>query len=183
MFSKFKPFFLWNCRRRLRNSRIRNGFTLIETLIVVFIAGVLAAICALSWGSFWANYALSSAQNEVYQVIRDTRETAMRNNLKWQVSFRSAANQAVEWANYPAGSDATKANWQTLQSPVRLSPDTTLAKSGNLYRAVFSHKGHVQGQLGKVMLTSQLDARQRRCVVVSTLIGGMRTGNSTRQCQ
>jgi prepilin-type N-terminal cleavage/methylation domain-containing protein len=160
----------------------RRGFTLLELLVVIFIAGVLAAIIAPAWSGFWANYTLSNAQGEVAQAIRTARETAKRQSQNWQISFRTL-NDEAQWATHAATIDPSRATWQSLNPAVSLSPQTTLSKnSSSIYRVVFNRKGQVNGQLGKVMLTSRSDSRKLRCVVVSTLLGAMRRGDTASQC-
>lgn len=161
----------------------QTGFTLIELLAVVAIAGVLFAIAAPGWARFWTNYCLSNAQSEVTQAIRGGRETAKRKSLDWQVSFRVANNGDVQWATHPSTADPNQAQWKSLNSAVQLSSETTLYKSSSsVYRVLFNNKGHVRGQLGKVVLTSRSDSRSLRCVVVSTLLGAMRRGDTSSQC-
>lgn len=166
-----------------RTSTFHRGYTLIELLVVVLILGVLAAISALSWTGFLANNTLSNAQNEIAQAIRGTRETAKRQSQDWQISLRSTDNDEVQWAAHSATIDPNQVQWQSLNSAVRLSSQTTFSKSStNIYRLVFNRKGHVNGQLGKVILTSRSDSRKLRCVVVSTLLGAMRRGDTSSQC-
>ncbi len=165
-----------------KTRRSHDGFTLLEMMVVVVVLGTLMTIGTLTWSSFLANYALKAGQDEVYLAVRQAQETARRNNLEWQISFRMTPDQTVQWAIYPANSDKSKAQWQTLTAPVLLSPQTTLSKSGDIYKVAFNHKGHVNGQLGKVMLTSRSDSRKLRCVVVSTLLGAMRRGDTSSQC-
>jgi prepilin-type N-terminal cleavage/methylation domain-containing protein len=181
--SRCDRFFLRRSQRHPQSPTRQSGFTLLELLVVLMIAGVLSAILAPSWNSFWTNYCLSNAQSEVAQAIRGGRETAKRNGLDWQVSFRSADNGEVQWAAHPSTANPNQVQWKSLNSAVKLSSETTLHKtSGSVYRVVFNHKGYVRGQLGKVVLIPRSNSRQLRCVVVSTLLGAMRKGDTTSQC-
>ena len=88
--------------------------------------------------------------------------------------------------------------WHSFAQKIRIDVDnTTLDKvnptnnqrpSGNVYRSLFNHKGCpvpdpeddctaiAQGQLGRVTVKhEQLGQKNNRCVIVSTIIGGMRT--------
>lgn len=165
-----------------KTSRSHDGFTLLEMMIVVVVIGILMTMGALTWISFLANHELRSGQDEVYLAVRQAQETARRNNLAWQIGFRITPEQTVQWATFPTNGDRNQAHWQTLTAPVLLSPKTTLSKSGDIYKVAFNHKGHVNGQLGKVILTSRSDSRKLRCVVVSTLLGAMRKGDTSSQC-
>ncbi|MDV2997645.1 MAG: hypothetical protein N4J56_007350 [Chroococcidiopsis sp. SAG 2025] len=57
------------------------GFTLIETSVVVIIIGVLAAIAAPSWVAFVQQQKLSTAADRVYWEVMGAQSVAKKDKL------------------------------------------------------------------------------------------------------
>lgn len=161
------------------------GFTLIETIIVVLILGVIVAIAVPSWLAFIDARRLNVAQDQVYRAMREAQSNAKRDKVTWQASFREN-NSVVQWVVHPVNVNPTKAIWQSMNSAVRIVDtainqsdpnDTTLYfdNSNSLWRIQFNHKGHPNGQLGKITLSTRRGSHAKRCVIISTLVGAMRT--------
>jgi prepilin-type N-terminal cleavage/methylation domain-containing protein len=158
------------------------GFTLIETIIVVSIIGILSAIAAPSWLGFINRQSLNTAQSKVYQAMQETKSNAMHQKVTWQLSVREISikgKTTVQWAIHPESIHPADARWESLAPQIQLyAPETTLYKDKkkDVQRVQFNYIGNTNGQLGQITLTTNNSSKLKRCVYVSTLIGTVRTG-------
>jgi prepilin-type N-terminal cleavage/methylation domain-containing protein len=163
------------------DSQSTKGFTLLETLVVLVIIGVLATIATSTWSSLFESRKLTAAQDRALQVIRQAQFTAKSRNANQTVGFRNV-NGIAHWAIYPDKANANAANWQMIHPQVQIdSPSSTLKQSNNTYQIEFNFKGNTSS-LGRLTLSSSNIHRTRkpkRCVIVSTLLGHLRTGHES----
>lgn len=153
------------------------GFTLPEVLIVVVLAGILAAIAAVSWQSFWHTRLLTAAQDEIFQVMRQAQTQAHQTHASWQASFQTL-NDSVQWSVHPPNALSTQIYWQAIDSRIQIADSTTLPRSGQIYRVEFDHQGHVPPPFGRLTLQVKNGGSSRRCVFVSTLLGALRKSSN-----
>jgi prepilin-type N-terminal cleavage/methylation domain-containing protein len=174
--------------------RKSDGYTLIEILVVIAIAGILAAIAAPSWLAFINRQRLSTSYSTAYTAIRSAQSNAKRDKLMWQVSFRNTSNTA-QWVVHPTPPSAMTAAywdslpWQDFDANVKIvdntepQPRTTLTKLSvvpepDIYRAQFNAKGQPNGlgEMGRITLTTKTGGR-KVCVIISTLLGALRSAS------
>jgi prepilin-type N-terminal cleavage/methylation domain-containing protein len=178
-------------QKRGNPQRVPIGFTLLEQLVVVTIIGTMAAIGIPSFLKFWQVRQVAVAQDRVLSVLRQAQRRSTLQHLGQQASFRQQG-QRVEWAIHPKTvkpDQLPPSLWQQLPDGVVLDDDTLPAVVGSVatkgttarkvkdtYVVQFDDYGEVNGQLGRVTLAATTDEQVKRCVVVSTLLGAMRTG-------
>ncbi|WP_375513038.1 Tfp pilus assembly protein FimT/FimU [uncultured Nostoc sp.] len=160
--------------KNLLNKHSSNGFTLPETLVVVLLIGILATLAIPNWLGFVQARHLNTAQNEVYYAMRQAQSQARKEKLTWQASLREQ-NSILQWAVHPATVNPSNANWNNLNSNVRLDAETTLQESNGIRQIQFDYRGNVtKPPLGRITLSSKYGGKVKRCVVVSTILGAMR---------
>ncbi len=151
------------------------GFTLLELVTSLAIAGIAVAIAAPSYIG-WANtQKLKAANEQVFRVLHQARDRAVRQNRSQQVSFRESGNR-VEWSIHPKDSPAIA--WKQLPPQVKLDAETTLRRQSGMYVLQFNDYGEVNGQLGRVTFSLAQQPRQKQCLMISTLLGKIRQGEN-----
>jgi len=175
----------------LKKSSIQ-GFTLLEVLAITVILGILAGIAAPSWFGFMERQRLNVAQDEIFRAIQQAQQKARQESTSWQVSFREATvdgETVVQWRTedeIDADPDPFLNNvtggWNSLDSRITLDTANTTLKSGGsptAWRIQFDYKGRALGDDGFYQGTIVLSAENisdKRCVIVSDLLGTLREG-------
>ena len=184
--------------RRVALSNGDRGFTLIEILIVLMMVGILVAIAAPSWSSFVNNQRLSSAQSRAFSIIRLAQNSAKREQIMWQASFRNTSKfsqyaiHKVPSATTPDQTYWDNLPWENFEQDVRIveneetTPRTTFTKITtnavpNVYRVQFTSQGvpNGLGEIGRIVFVNKSGGNRRKCVIMSTILGAMRSASDS----
>lgn len=159
----------------------QGGFTSLETLLVLFLIGMLAATVAPGWLTYLERWQVSDAQSKVYAAIRQTQTSAQSNRLNWQFSIRETATGEVEWASHLQ--KETPKVWRTLGTDTIDidTADTTLDSRNGAYYVRFDYKGYLASRTRTLTLTSSRVPSIKRCVVMSNLLGAMRQAKEQQE--
>lgn len=157
------------------------GFTLLELLVVVLMAGVLAAIGAAGWLGFLERQRVRTATEGAMAALQQARSTSQQQRREYQASFREL-DGTVQYAIHPADDDASNAVWETLSTEVSLDTTATnfnqsTAVTPTVYRLQFTHQGFLKeglGGQGRIVFKPKNESDDRACVIVGTLLGMMR---------
>ena len=163
------------------NSEHNRGFTLLETLFVLLIISILVAVGAPSGLNFLRSQRLYAAQNQIHRAMREAKSNAVKHKSTWQVSIREQ-DELVQLVVHSSKQPFDEVIWQTLPQYIHLTDDNTTfyqypssSSYSGIYRVQFNYHGNTNGRLGKVTINANDSEDIQVCVIVSTLVGGMRT--------
>lgn len=178
----------WLLSARLKHQpRVSDsGFTLVEVLIVVVLAVILAAIAAPGWLAFGNRQRVAAANTELLQLLREAQAESIAKRTTYGIELDPAAALGPTVTKFTARGQGDTGNIVPI-SVERLGNDDGDKDSGlvlttvpnnptNRYR--FNFDGSVDGTdaggyVYKVVLEKE---GVRRCVVVETLLGAMSEG-------
>jgi type II secretory pathway pseudopilin PulG len=174
------------------------GFTLLETLVVIIMIGIMFAIGAPSWVAFLNNQRVSTARNQVFETLRTAQAEAKRTKVNRAVVFDNNNNQP-RVATVPISSDSINVsksdvqNWQILGNgeikPGMIKVSSTPASTQGFDASVlFDTYGNVIKTDNKSLPTDTgykitvgvaNSTNPRRCLIVKTLLGAVQDGSNT----
>jgi prepilin-type N-terminal cleavage/methylation domain-containing protein len=188
------------------SSSVNQGFTFLEIIFTIVVIGILIAIISPSWLGFIARQQLRSSNNQIYWTMQNARSKARAERSSWQATFRiNSAKNRIQYALHSAEImpiSLSESIWQDLpdgieidinESSLKVDPITNKKKmsSTGYYRAMFNHKGcpvskagnqctNISGQ-GRITVKHKHLKHQRRCVIISTVIGALRTAEDASE--
>jgi prepilin-type N-terminal cleavage/methylation domain-containing protein len=130
-------------RSLLQKSKSISGFTLIELIAVVTIAGILSAIAAASFEALQNTRRINAAQGEIFNAIKEAQSRAKKEKISYQVSIRRNPTGSgeiqigVHNAKFPSGpnagqyrGDVDNWNWRPIVSDLKDSQRVVVGATG-----------------------------------------------------
>ncbi len=126
----------------------RDGFTMIELVVVMVLIGIIMAISVTGWSYYQAKRELGTAERELTTEIRDAQSMAVATGNKYQLDF-SDPSRTLYKLEYWNGSGWTDAGDHHLPGGVQFDSSSTGAI--DFYARGTSDSGSLvlDGRLGK----------------------------------
>lgn len=184
---------------KLASNPKNSGFTLLEILVAVFMIGILSAIAAPSWLGFMNRQRLNKANEIVFAAIQEAQREAKKDKRDYSVSVRTNGGVpeiSVYFGSTPSWEPLTEKldiNSGEIIVGTNLNTPNTLANPANVAfnnlsterTVTFDHMGALAGSGSSTgikivvaipqSVNSTIPSNNQRCVIIETLIGGMRT--------
>ena len=182
-------------KKLVHSKRSQSGFTLLETMAVLIMVGILAAIAIPSYLGMLNRQRLNTAQRQVYEIMRSAQANAKQQKTLWAACLYDDKTRVLWSINrLPENSGAWDCTKSTNREPLigENSKSITIEtdkKYTNLtenptgyYQVPFKYDGSVT-PLGRITLAVRNETNGiKRCVIVSTLLGALRTAQD-KKCE
>jgi type IV fimbrial biogenesis protein FimT len=161
----------------------QKGFTMIEVLMVLTIAGILLTVSTLEFNKWTMKYGIEREIKQIYTDLMEARIRAMGSNRYRFVTFGTNSGAAANYAVYddsdgngpPLNASDTLVSQQSLQNNVTLTPAGTTQVS-------FDQQGLASANT-TIFLTNNVGAAYDCISVTQTRVGmgKMNGGNCVQE--
>lgn len=161
----------------LYNVRQNNdGFTIIETLTILLIIGILSAIAAPSFLSLFNRNKVSGAIEQLRGALQECQREAIRKSQSCTITL-DITNKKVTGDRLVTGDRDLCDERDTSGNCIKSTVDIATNLNGTPPKITFSFKGNTTSSGRIVVYPSDGSTQKKKCLAISNGIGIMRTGN------
>lgn len=150
------------------------GFTLLELLVVVIIAAVLAGIAAPGWLGYLNRQRVGAIRSDLVQTLRSAQQEAQQRRQTTTVAVVNENGRPLLRVNgvaQPLGGGNNPSNIRVTPS----SFNTDGSRNTTTTQIVFNHQGIPVGNVPFVIDITSDGSSARQCVRIETLLGTIKT--------
>jgi len=164
-------------KNRLSRSMLRRataGFTLLEVIVVVVIVGILAAILAPGWLAMVNRQRAGAARDDLVEALRTAQNDAKSRGVTRTVTFDTTVDPPTITYNGQTRNIGGEAEIKAGQ--IELLMQDGVGAVGATMDITFNPRGGVDApDLPASLAIGIPNTDVRRCAIVETLIGNVRT--------
>ena len=149
-----------------------HGFTLIETMTVLVIAGVLTAVAAPNLIGAYQQEQVKNTSEQIEFSLKEAQRFAIRQGQNCQVTLNST-NREI------SSSDSCLVNKMTLPDQIVMETNITGTPAiiDFIYKGNISHPStSVIDDIGTIVLSSSNGGEYKKCIVITQALGLIRSG-------
>lgn len=161
-------------------ARLPQGFTIIELMITILVASVLAMIAVPSYRNLTMNNCLTTTANSLVSAFQYARSEAVLRRDSVRISATDSSDSANEWGKgwIVQGREDPASAWQTLRQFELSCGQPTIDETGGSTQFVYDGSGFIN-KAGEFNLCDERSSEEGRQVELS--ITG-RPGTSDHSC-
>ena len=172
---------------KTRSRKGDNGYTLLELIVVVILLGVLASIAAPGWLGFINRQRVRTVNDRVFQSLRLAQSEAKRTKIPVTITFSALPVDPPTVTFVPplptgGSTQVLNAGGEIKPGTIALTVNTPATPTTPPNSLTFDYQGNLTAGTTPFYVTvAPSGGGTRQCVIVDTLLGGMRTaeGNDT----
>ena len=149
-----------------------HGFTLIESLTTIVIAGVLIAVAAPNLMLAYQKQQVNNASEQIELSLKEAQRFTMRQGQNCQVTLNST-NGEISSNNGCLLNNTTLHEQIVMETNITGTPTTI----DFIYKGNISHQNTtVANDLGTIVLSSSNGVGNKKCIVITQTLGLIRSG-------
>ena len=165
---------------KLKKAELERGFSLFELVIVFLVAGILGAIAAPNLLGLLARQNLNQALSQTESALREAQRQSIRRSKRCEVELSSnkVANPSSP-STYTVGSNTYDYERCLLSARNFSSKQITIRNNFSGDRIKYGASGNITNGGTITFSHSQLDTSVMKCIVISSPLGVIRSGDYT----
>ena len=171
---------LLNVRRQDR------GFTMIEIIVTVVVAGILMAVAVPSLLGLLSQTRIKDGLRQVEGSLKESQKQAMRLGQRCTITMDAATNTITANRVTPAGPPTPKclSESRTISPDIKFKGDVAdpANNDANLINVSFSHKGNNYSTSARtIAIYREMNGQPvtngvQKCVILTAGLGGVKSG-------